>query len=94
MLVCNNVVSPFVLISDFMVKTRKVLDLSEGRVSFKFVPEKSFPFSTVFTQGSCLQISRALDQPLLRCHLGTLSDEQCARMQEVVSRHPDVSVCN
>ena len=39
LLVCNNMVSPLILGADFMVKTKMVLDLSEGRMHFKFAAE-------------------------------------------------------
>lgn len=90
LLVCNSMVTPLILESDFMVKTRMVLDLREGRMCFKFAAEKSFPLPTILRQGSCLQICRAPDQTPVRCQLGKLAEEQRARMHEIVSRYPDV----
>jgi hypothetical protein len=90
LLVCNNTVSPLILGADFMGKTKMVLDLSEGRMRFKFAAEKSFPLSTILRSGTCLHVCRALDQAPLRCQLGKLADDQYSRMQEIVSRYPDV----
>jgi hypothetical protein len=64
--------------------------LSRGRVSFKFSLQDSFPFVTLLLAGSCLHNKQAPDQPLIRCQLGWLSEEQCAQDQGVVVRYADV----
>jgi hypothetical protein len=55
-LVCTNIVSPLMLGTDFIIRTRMVMDLSEGCVSFKFAPQESFPLATVVLADFCLHI--------------------------------------
>jgi hypothetical protein len=48
---CNNIVSPFILGSDLIVKTRMLLNLSQGNAYFISAPKQVFSLSTVVMAG-------------------------------------------
>jgi hypothetical protein len=66
-----------------------VIDLSGGCVIFKFSPQDRLPLAMLVSAGPCLQVQMP-DLSLSRCHVGHLSREQCAQIQEVIVRYPDV----
>ena len=82
-----NIVSPRILHSDFIDKTRIVLNLSDSSAYFQFELAKFFPRSTIIMEDLFWQMGEAHDSSLLECQLGNLSDEQLKDTHELVSRH-------